>query len=341
MSAIAALGPNGNERSRPAGGADRPAFRSASVILNRQSGGLLGGDPDVAAAGICERLQAAGVSARPHLVPPRELANAIEEALAEDTEALVVGGGDGTVRSVANRMLAGGHGTGKMLGILPLGTFNGLARDLGLGTSSGEALEQILRARATPMDVAFVNDHLMLIACLLGPYVALARMREECRGLGWFRGSSRMIPAWLRAVFSSAKITVDIQDDHDLNVRARSRLIAITNNIYRATPQTLPRRLRIDENIMEIFISRHRSPWGLLRAGLDLLGSRWRDNPGLDYHRARRLEINSARGKRLPAMIDGEVVTLDLPLRCSLRPAALRILRPETPGPDPDSQRAA
>ena len=71
----------------------------------------------------------AGLEARVReLTQPCDIALAAREALDEHPEALVAGGGDGTVSAIASML----SGTPTPLGVLPLGTLNHFAKDTGI-----------------------------------------------------------------------------------------------------------------------------------------------------------------------------------------------------------------
>lgn len=69
---------------------------------------------------------------------------------------IVAVGGDGTVNEVVQSLAA----TDAVLGILPLGSGNGLARHLGISMDLGRALQQLLTAKVVSIDVFNINDRL-------------------------------------------------------------------------------------------------------------------------------------------------------------------------------------
>lgn len=68
-------------------------------------------------------------------------------------DAVVAAGGDGTVHMVAEALV----GTGIPLGILPMGSGNGLAKDLGLPLAPEDALYTVLHGRPQPLDAIEIN----------------------------------------------------------------------------------------------------------------------------------------------------------------------------------------
>lgn len=77
----------------------------------------------------------------------------IKDSLAQGVLDFVVAGGDGTVNEVASLLMS----TPARLGIIPSGSGNGLARDLGLPLNPDKALEVVRKAKVRPIDVGLLN----------------------------------------------------------------------------------------------------------------------------------------------------------------------------------------
>lgn len=128
----------------------------ALVLLNRGGGRVASEGP-----GLVDELRAAlarhGVESQVRVVDGGELA-----ALARDGrdghDAVVVGGGDGSVASVA-AVLAGQR---VPLGVLPFGTLNHFARDLGIPSELDAAVATIAAGRTRAVDVAEVNGRVFV-----------------------------------------------------------------------------------------------------------------------------------------------------------------------------------
>src|SRR5262245_30492040 len=128
--------------------------RTIPVFVNR-AGGAAAAAGDALADQITAAFAAAGATAQVQLVKPDKIAEVVRKAAAT-ARRLVVGGGDGTMGCIA-QALAGRPDV--ELAILPLGTLNHLARDIGIPTALEEAAALAVSGTAIPVDVALVNDH--------------------------------------------------------------------------------------------------------------------------------------------------------------------------------------
>src|SRR5690348_14180700 len=137
---------------------------AVSVLLNR-GGGAVARDPEIASK-VTDAMKAAGIDADVELVEGGDCAVRCR-AIAERGDALlIVGGGDGTIGSAASALA----GTETRLGILPLGTLNHFARDLGLPTDLGEAAKVIAVAKERRIDVAEMNERTFINNSAIGLY---------------------------------------------------------------------------------------------------------------------------------------------------------------------------
>ena len=102
-------------------------------------------------------------------------------AVKDNYQTIIAGGGDGTISSVAG-VLAG---TGRILGVLPLGTLNHFAKDLQIPLDIEGALNTIVASNIMQVDVGEVNGRFFLNNSSLGLYPRIVREREKQQRLGW------------------------------------------------------------------------------------------------------------------------------------------------------------
>jgi diacylglycerol kinase family enzyme len=296
-----------------------------AVLVNRQSGTVRSMGEDAARALVHD---AFGGEAELFLVSGAEVeAKVLRLAESGRFSRIVVGGGDGTVASVAG-LLAG---SGLAMGILPLGTMNLMAKAIGMSADPAQALEQLRHAREESVDAARVGGRLFLHHVSFGIQPRMVRIRER---LGYSSRLTKML-AGARALFSvllkpqSQRLSLAL-DGEQRDVKAPA--LIVSNNIYEDSAWL--KQSRLDEGLLGVYALKPMSRLAFMRLALDLLRGRWRDNLNIaeDHARSVRIEISrrrlGRRRRRIWASIDGELSLLALPVTITSEPAALSMLVP-------------
>ncbi len=161
------------------------------------------------------------------VVEPGHLEATLKETAECAENVLIVGGGDGTITTAA-RLL---HGTGKTLGVLPLGTFNLEARDLKLPLDPFEAADKLIDAEVIPIDLLKVNEEYCMCAAVIGFYPALAQARESFHGRSWWVKSLRIVREIATVAVASPALDLTITADGKIYHR-RTRLTAFSPGSY-------------------------------------------------------------------------------------------------------------
>lgn len=270
----------------------------------------------------------AGIAVDIRFVEGSELHQAASRALAEarrgDIDAIVAGGGDGTLRAVAG-VLAG---TGVPLGILPLGTRNHFSRDLGLSLEIEEAAATIGAGHTHLVDLGEVNGETFVNNSSIGiyPYLVIERDRRRARdGVAkWIA----MVPAFFRMLrhFPRRRLRISAKG---FARPYRTPCLFVGNNEYGMQLFTFGRRERLDADRLWFYVVKPRTPlaffWMVCRLSFG------RVNEARDLERFALSEaLVSAKTSRLPVALDGEIKFMPAPLYYRSRPCALRVIVPET-----------
>lgn len=253
----------------------------------------------------------------------RDLADRIADAMASDSEIVVVAGGDGTVTAVAQAALD----SGKTLAILPMGTANLLARDLAIPLELEEWLPAFARMEPRRIDVGAVNRHIFLHKVVIGFVPGIAAGRELLRGREGLGAKLAFLRYFFRRLFRSRRLAVEITlADGERRIH-RVQAVAVASNAYEEGFARFFSRPRLDSGILTLYILKHLGLGDLLRLSLGFLLGRWRSDEALQVESVDAVTIRS-RKKTLNVMLDGEIVALEPPLAFSIRPGALRVLAP-------------
>lgn len=288
------------------------------VVLNAQAGTVR----DVGAAQIRARVDEAltlpNLEVDVEVLEGEPMVHAIASASARGYDTLIVGAGDGTVSHAAAVL----SGTQVTLGVLPLGTMNMLAYDIGLPRDLTQALEALRHARPMRIDLATVNGRAFHGVSGLGFFTQMAMAREQVRAQ---RGR---VAGWLlalgRAVVRSGRLSLVIEIEGQRSpVDAYAAIV--TNNAFDAPGW---HRSRLDAGVLEVHVAEERGALARIRAGADLLAQAWRDNPGIHTFRTRAVTIHAPRRHRAWVATDGEISRETLPLHYEVAPGALSLLLP-------------
>ena len=117
---------------------------------------------------------------------PRHASEIAREAVQEGFKSVIVAGGDGTVNEAARELV----NTSTALGIIPLGSGNGLARDLGIPIDAEKALDIVLKDSTRAIDYGTANGHIFFCTCGFGfdAFISDRFADERRRGpLGYVR----------------------------------------------------------------------------------------------------------------------------------------------------------
>lgn len=291
-----------------------------TVILNAAAGAR-----DKAAIGrrLAMLFRDHGVAAEIHLIERgAEAAGWARRAVAAGTGVVVAGGGDGTVSSVA-AVLAG---TGVPLGVLPLGTFNYFARNLGIPLDLEDAVHTLVHGRVISVNLGELNGRPFVNTSSLGLHSRILTEAERYKArLGRRRWVA--VVSGIRTVLQPHPL-FSIRLGVGATVTAyRTPLVFVGNNRLQAAQFDQRAGTCLDAGQLSLYVMHPVGRWGLLRLVLKALFRRAADSPGLDLLCLQEGWIETPR-RILSVSLDGEVVPMRSPLHYRVRPAALRVIVP-------------
>jgi len=298
------------------------------IILNAEAGRAPGSPRGTTPAELRAAFAAAGVEAEIEEVTPGELGPRVHAAARTRPDALVVGGGDGTIRTAAALLVD----TGIPLGVLPLGTLNHFAKDLGVPTDPTAAAAALAGGHVRSIDVGEVNGEVFINNCSLGAYAEAVRRRNGLQSQGT-HGKWR---AMLRASFAAFRRLRRLPFELRLTsgggppppVRhVRTPLLVVANNRYSGQLLDHSLRERLDAGELWLYTVRARRHLAVLRLVLRALFRRLDEMAALEAEPAVGLEA-TCRSADVPVALDGEVMPLHSPFTFRIRPGALRVISP-------------
>lgn len=233
-------------------------------------------------------------------------------------------GGDGTVRDVA----AGLDGAKTPLAIIPNGTANVLAADLGIPLHA-DAAADLLRAdaRTVPLDLGDVDGKPFVLNVAAGYAARLILNTPHTwkRRIGFFA----YLPASVRATFARdrARATIDVDGVRQYDGRVQMIFVANSGGIGGRAIQ-IADGVRYDDGLFSVAVFGPRSPLGTLIAFTQLAARRWGRIKGAQYWEGANVAVTC--DPPLPMQVDGDGMGMT-PFTIHMRPAALRVIVPDVP----------
>ena len=241
---------------------------------------------DLRAEAVREAFARHGLDAEVHRVAGDGIDAAVKRVLDAGARTLVAAGGDGTINAVA------AHAVDRedvVLGVLPVGTLNHFARDLGLPQDLDAAAGLIARGHVRTVDVGDVNGRLFLNNACLGLYAQMVVLHVDGKEL-----------------------------------RRRTPFVFVGNNDYIVQGPHAGARHSLQDGELAAYVLRPYGTWGLIGLALRALVGRLSGGRDLDAIHATSLLVESHHARTRLAR-DGEVDTVDTPVLFRVRPGALRV----------------
>ena len=296
----------------------------ASVILNAAAG-LRPGQVQGEAARVRELFACVGVDADVRQVPGPQLLAAAREAAASSADVVVMGGGDGTVSAGAGSLV----GTGKPMGVLPLGTLNHFARDLGIPTELEGAVRNVAEGVVREVDLGEANERVFVNNSSIGLYPAAVSLRDawmERQSTHKWVAMGRAALATLRE-FPVVRVTLRLEEG---GVNLSTPMVFVGNNRYDTKLFSLGKRPALDGGELWVYLARDAGRFRFVRLALRALVGRLDDSRDFQGIGLKEMVVEDRR-HLLRVAFDGEVSHVAPPIRYRIRPRALRVIVPREP----------
>ncbi|MCW3108856.1 MAG: hypothetical protein JWQ09_3362 [Segetibacter sp.] len=228
---------------------------------------------------------------------------------------VVAVGGDGTVSMVATKIL----GTDIILGILPAGSANGMARELNIPDNIEEALKIIENGRVRKADVISINNKVCLHLSDIGLNARLVKYFEE----GKIRGKLGYAKVALKVLFNTQNIRVIIQSK-DSEIKRDAFMVVLANASKYGTGAVINPQGDLYDGLFEVVIIKH--------IGIGTLLKMWIRPKRLDPKKIEVIQAESVRiytHKKVHFQVDGEYVGKVKQVSAKILPAQLNILVPD------------
>lgn len=228
-------------------------------------------------------------------------------AIEKKCDAVLAAGGDGTINETAAALC----GTGVVLGILPCGSGNGLARHLGIPIDLREGLKVIHEDHPADIDYATVNDRKFFCTCGVGfdAAVSAAFARKKTRGKFTYLQSTFETYASYEPEFYTIRA-------NGKKLTEKAFLVAVCNASQYGNNAYIAPSASINDGLLDVTIIHAGNTLSTALVGVDMMTGMIERNMLIQTFRTDNIIIE--RERRGPSHLDGEPLEMDdcLDIRC-------------------------
>lgn len=269
------------------------------------------------------------------IVAGEELEAELERAAGDPaSDALLAGGGDGTISAAAGICFR--H---KMaLAVLPAGTMNLFARSLSVPLQLDAAVAALAAGQIGAVDIATANGRPFVHQFSVGMHSRLVRIRN---GLPYSGRYGKMLAsvravalALSRPLVFTAVITTRLGTEY-----RKATAIAVSNNVL--GEGHIPYAEAVDRGVLGVYVVKPMPPLELARLALSLAFGNWKAHPLVSEKEVGQVQLSFPRRKAsAQAVIDGELVPLERNIDLRIHAGGLKVVLPGTPKLQPSTDPA-
>lgn len=252
-----------------------------------------------------------------------------QQALESGVDLIIAAGGDGTVRMVCDEVAR----TGVAVGILPHGTGNLLARNIGIPLNIKDALDVVFGGQDRAIDLATFSsdageDTVFLVMAGLGMDAAIMTGVDDTlkAKVGWVAYFVSGIKA-LR--FAPVKVSISVDDGEFVKFRARTIVVGNVGFLQGGIP-LLP-DAQIDDGLIDVVVIAPKRFLGWLAIVVRVIGRQRRTNKRLGRMTGKKVVIRAE--KPTPMQLDGDPIGDGTEITVEVQPGVLLIRVPLAPAP--------
>jgi YegS/Rv2252/BmrU family lipid kinase len=250
------------------------------------------------------------------------------QLLDKGADYIIAAGGDGTVNEIARTMV---H-TSSTLGIIPIGSGNGLARDLGIPMDMKKAIELIAQAQSITIDYCKANEYIFFCTCGVG-FDAMVSERfsgEKKRGSISYAKS---------AITEYLKFKPDVYElilDDGTVVKEKAFLITCANTSQYGNNAYIAPNANIRDGLMDIVMLAPLNSLDVAPLTIQLFTKQIAHNHRFNHYRSPKVTIK--RSHPGPMHVDGEPLYAGTEISIETIPAGLQVIAPANANKTPTIQ---
>lgn len=291
------------------------------AIFNEDGGTFRTTDMDAYKTKAEEIFAAAGHQLEVAVVSGKDMSETLEKAARrDDLDAMIAGGGDGTISGAA----AVAWKNGMPLGIVPAGTMNLFARSLKLPLDIWKVLDVLADARIIDADIGSADDKAFVHQFSMGLHARMVRYRESysfASRLGKMRASTR---AALGVIFNPPEFEIEFQVD---GVREKRKVSAISVSNNHFGPNSLMYADDVTGGHLGFYTASPLKPAGVAKLTFDILRGKFRDSPHITEMSVTAVDLHfPAARHKIHCVIDGELLPIGREVALRVHPGELKLM---------------
>ncbi len=246
-----------------------------------------------------------------------EIAN---QAVADKVDCVVAVGGDGTVNEVARALI----GSDTVLGIIPLGSGNGLARDLQIPTDPEKALQMLAEGNVIDMDYGIANDHIFFCTCGVGFDATVAYNVGGKKSRGFLMYMKEMTDIFFKQKPQTYELVYP-----DGRIKDQMFLVTCANAGQYGYNAYIAPHADVQDGLFDIAVLHPINLLNVPKIGAQMFAKSIDDNKKMTAFRAS--EITIIREKEGPMHLDGDALKMGKEIHIKIVPKGLKVLVPKNP----------
>lgn len=241
-----------------------------------------------------------------------------ESAQSGEFDVVIAAGGDGTIREVASGLI---H-SDTALGVIPVGTENVLAREMGIPLDPVAACRHLIVSQIRNIDVGRMGEQIFVCFCGVGfdadvAYNLPQKRKTLLGGLAYALTSVERIGGY-RKVSRSAKITIDKK-----LFEADCWMLLVGNIRTYGGGLTPAPKARLDDGLLDVCVFPKTSYLGTAKQMMAASSGKHLDLPGVEYFQAKKITIETDPLERI--QLDGDATEILTPVEINVEEAALKV----------------
>ncbi|RVU38713.1 diacylglycerol kinase family lipid kinase [Hwanghaeella grinnelliae] len=294
------------------------------AVLNREGGTLKTMDLEMFSDHLREVFGREGHDFDVCLVNGKEMEDALEqETSAGDLDAIIAGGGDGTVSCAA----AHAWKNGMPLGVLPAGTMNLFARSIGVPLDIMVAASALARAPVRQCDIGTANGRPFVHQISVGMQSRMIDERKRSSHKSRFGKILASVSATFSMLSRPPRFPAVVTVDGERVADGRFSVVSISNNPF--GEGHLPYADRLDQGVLGVYHAAALDRGASARLTTDLIMGSWAGNSDFKTGSGRKVELEFPRPKRSArVVVDGELIRLAPKVSVEIHPGELKLLVP-------------